>query len=260
MRCSSARRLIRQLVQGLGYDLVRRGTVQQLPPFPPDLSERDIAIFRMVQPYTMTSVECVHALAEAVRYVVRSDIRGSIVECGVWKGGSMMAVAHTLLDLGTENRDLYLFDTFQGMPPPSEDDVNVHGHPASDMLAMSDKSTRVWAISTLEETMAAVQSVGYPFDRVHFIKGRVEETLPQQAPATIALLRLDMDWKEPTHHALGHLFPRLVSGGVLIVDDYGYWRGARQATDDYVRAHKVNILLNRINTSARIALKLQADA
>jgi hypothetical protein len=248
--------LIRRLIRAAGYDLVKVNTVKPPDRLPPDFTERDVALFRMVQPYTMTSLECVYALAEAVRYIVTNDIPGSLVECGVWKGGSMMAIARTLLDLETGDRDLYLFDTFAGMPPPAACDVDVYGRSARDRLARADKSRAVWAISPLDDTMKAVHSIGYPGDHIHFIKGRVEEMLPSHAPATIALLRLDLDWHEPTRHALLHLFPRLVSGGIVMVDDYGYWRGARQATDDYFREHKVRILLNRINFTLRMGVKL----
>jgi hypothetical protein len=249
------RQWMRGAIRATGYDVVKRSPRKPGPQFPPDLDERDIALFSMVQPYTMTAVECVHALAEAVRYIVRHDIPGSFVECGVWKGGSMMVVARTLLDHGVGDRELFLFDTFDGMPAPSDSDINLRGDRAADMLAAADKRDTIWAISHLDETMRNARSVGYPPERIHFIEGRVEETLPGKAPEAIALLRLDMDWHEPTRHALEHLFPRLVRGGVLIVDDYGYWRGARKATDEYLQEHQVRILLHRINFTLRMGVK-----
>jgi hypothetical protein len=91
---------------------------------------------------------------------------------------------------------------------------------------------------------------------VRFVKGLVEDTLPSSAPESIALLRLDTDWYESTRHELIHLFPRLVSGGVLILDDYGHWQGARKALDEYFEEHGVKMLLNRIDYSARIGVKL----
>jgi hypothetical protein len=247
--------LVRRVIRATGYDIVKRSAGKPAPRFPPDLDERDIALFTMVQPYTMTSVECVHALAEAVRYIVRYDVPGSFVECGVWKGGSMMAVARTLLDAGVRDRELLLFDTFEGMPPPSDDDMNLRGERAADLLSTADKQDTIWAISQLEQTMKSVDRVGYPADRIHFIKGRVEETLPGRAPDSIALLRLDMDWHEPTRHSLEHLYPRLISGGVLIVDDYGYWQGARKAIDEYFQGHRVKLLLHRINFTLRMGVK-----
>jgi O-methyltransferase len=101
----------------------------------------------------------------------------------------------------------------------------------------------------------AVLSTGYDAARLHFVKGKVEDTLPAEAPPQICLLRLDTDWYESTRHELRHLYPRLARGGVLIIDDYGHWQGARQATDEYLAEQRIPLLLNRIDYGARIALK-----
>ena len=98
--------------------------------------------------------------------------------------------------------------------------------------------------------------IGYNTEKLHFIKGKVENTLPEYAPKQISLLRLDTDWYESTKHELTHLFPRLVSGGVLILDDYGYWAGAKKAVDEYFSQNKTQILLNRIDQTGRIAIKI----
>src|SRR5258708_5403284 len=86
------------------------------------LSDSDRATMRSVQTYTMTSSERIAALCDAVRYLVRNNIGGDIVECGVWRGGSMMAIARTLLAEGDTGRDLYLYDTYTGMTEPTEAD------------------------------------------------------------------------------------------------------------------------------------------
>jgi O-methyltransferase len=100
-----------------------------------------------------------------------------------------------------------------------------------------------------------VLGVGYPEEQIHFVEGPVEETVPGSAPAELALLRLDTDWYESTKHELEHLYPRLARGGVLILDDYGYWQGARRAVDEYLAGLDSPLLLNRIDHTARIALK-----
>jgi O-methyltransferase len=222
---------------------------------PPDLDPVVAATCRAVEPFTMTSPERVAALVEAVRYVCRHGIAGDVVECGVWRGGSMMAVARTLLELG-QRRRLHLFDTFAGMPPPGEEDRDLAGTTAADLMAAEDPATgSVWARSPLDEVRANVLGTGYPADDVRFVVGRVEETIPHEAPATIAILRLDTDWYESTRHELEHLFPRLVAGGVLIIDDYGHWQGARRAVDEYLETSGARILLNRIDVTGRIAVK-----
>src|SRR5262249_52452971 len=111
----------------------------------------------------------------------------------------------------------------------------------------------------LEAVRRVMLGTGYDERKLVFVKGKVEDTVPGQAPAQIALLRLDTDWYESTRHELAHLFPRPAPGGVLIIDDYGHWQGARKAADEYFEAQRIAILLNRIDFSARIAVKLSAD-
>lgn len=224
--------------------------------FPRDFEPADIETWHAVSPYTMTSPERVFALRSAVHYVVQNGIPGDIVECGVWKGGSMMAVARTLRELGDSSRMLYLFDTFEGMPPPTAADVDHAGEEARTRLRRSGKDDNVWAIAPLEQVKRAVLSVGYDPAKIRFVQGRVEDSIPGEAPPTISLLRLDTDWYESTRHELIHLFPRLSRGGVLIIDDYGHWQGARRATDEYLAQNRIKLLLNRIDYTGRIGVKL----
>jgi hypothetical protein len=159
--------------------------------------------------------------------------------------------------LGATDRDLYLFDTFEGMSEPGEQDRRARDAAgAAELLAGSGIDAKVWAYSPLEEVRANLASTGYPAERVRFVQGKVEDTIPGHAPDRIALLRLDTDWYESTRHELEHLFPRLSSGGVLLIDDYGAWEGARRAVDEFVGAGKVRILLNRIDETGRIGVKL----
>lgn len=223
--------------------------------FPVDFDATDRELCLRVKPHTMTTPPRIYALARAVEYIVRRDIPGAVVECGVWRGGSMMAVALTLQRLGASDRDLYLYDTFEGMTEPGEEDVKHTGERAADLLEDPDTQEHYRAAASLEEVREAVLGVGYPHHRIHFVQGPVEETLPGAAPAEIALLRLDTDWYSSTKHELVHLYPRLVTGGVLIIDDYAYWQGSRQAVDEYVAENELPLLLNRIDYTARIAVK-----
>jgi hypothetical protein len=204
----------------------------------------------------MTSAERIFALRQAVMHVVQHEIPGDVVECGVWKGGSMMAVARTLKELRSTERNLHLFDTFDGMPTPGEEDVSLDDESAAELMSKSDKESGVvWAYGAVGEVQRNLLSTGYPAERISFIKGKVEETIPLSAPAQIALLRLDTDWYESTYHELVHLFPRLSSGGILIIDDYGHWKGARKAVDRYFSEHKLDLLLHRIDYTGRICVK-----
>lgn len=223
---------------------------------PTDFTDEDAELVRRVRPYTMTSHARMYAMLRAVDHVVRHSIAGSIAECGVWRGGSMMLAALRLIQHGAE-RELYLYDTFDGMTRPEAVDVGEGGLDAGKLFDRTQNSGggSDWCRATVEDVRAAMASTGYNPDRYHLIKGTVEETLPAQAPERLALLRLDTDWYESTKHELQHLYPRLSSGGVLIIDDYGYWKGARKATDEFTDALAEPVFLHRIDSSARLIIK-----
>ena len=106
-----------------------------------------------------------------------------------------------------------------------------------------------------QQVRETLLSTGYPSERLHLVRGPVEETLPTGAPAQLSLLRLDTDWYESTAHELRHLYPRLSTGGVLIIDDYGHWEDARRAVDEYFDSEAAPLLLNRIDYTGRVAVK-----
>ena len=211
-------------------------------------------ILRRVKPRTMTSYEKLYGLVQATRYVVQHAIPGDIVECGVWRGGSMQAVALALAEQGATDRHLHLFDTFEGMPPPTEKDRRVDGAGAEQLLATHERDSTLWAIAGLDEVQQAMREVDYPAELVHFHQGLVEDTIPAQAPERISILRLDTDWYESTRHELEHLYDRLSPGGVLIIDDYGHWAGARLATEEFLEKTAEALLLLPLDTG-RIAVK-----
>ncbi|MGW8376792.1 TylF/MycF/NovP-related O-methyltransferase [Streptomyces sp. ODS28] len=224
------------------------------PAFPEDYDEEARRIITEVKPYTMTSPERLNALILAVRHVHRHGIAGGIVECGVWRGGSMQAAAKTLLSLGERDRDLHLFDTFEGMPPPTDEDLRRDGKSAAELLAAQGRERPIWAVAGLEDVQAGFRTLAYPGHRIHYVTGMVEDTVPARAPDRIAVLRLDTDWYASTKHELEHLYPRLAHGGVLLLDDYGYWQGSRQAVDEYLEKTGERLLLLRMD-EGRIAVK-----
>lgn len=246
--------VIRPLLNALGIEVLRYRK------YPQDFNERHIWIWEAVKSYTMTNPTRVGVLIDAVRYLVANKIEGDFVECGVWKGGSAMAMALALQEGGAENRELYLYDTFSGMTAPSAHDVFHNGKTAITMFSETKTSddTSNWCFSPLEEVQRNVLRTGYPKEKLHFIQGKVEETIPQTIPKKIALLRLDTDWYTSTKHEMTHLFPLLAKNGVLIIDDYGCWEGARKAVDEYVKENDICLFLNRIDAEARIAIKSHA--
>lgn len=214
-----------------------------------DIDPERYELFERVRSHTQTSLERIVTLADAVEYVVRRGVPGDLVECGVWRGGSSMAIALTLLKLGVSDRRLWLYDTFGTMPAPGEHDRDSAGRDVAgwETTMLGDSGL------SLPEVRAALRSTGYADERIRYVPGLVEQTIPAEAPERIALLRLDTDWYSSTRYELEHLYPRLEPGGVLIVDDYGHLAGARKAVDDYF-AHRP-VLLTRVDYTGRMAVK-----
>jgi len=254
-----ARRLVirpaRSLLGRLGYEVVR--TACAPAPLPPDCDEFTASVIERVRPYTLTSVERIMGLVEAVRYLVSADVPGDMVECGVWRGGSMMVVALTLVDLGATDRHLHLFDTFTRTPDPGDEDVTTSGVRAADIIEEL-RTAEVFRYLPMAEVERLLQDTGYPAERLHFVPGLVEATIPSAAPDAIALCRLDTDWYASTAHELEHLWPRMTPGGVLVIDDYGDFRGARKAVDEYLAAQDERVLLHRMDHTGRLVLKPSA--
>jgi hypothetical protein len=254
------RKLFKSALRRLGYDIVpcpRPGphSSDPLAAILPDFSEIERRIIATARQFTMTSVERMATLLNATKYVASHKIPGDIVECGVWRGGSMMVVAHTLMAHGDRTRSLYLYDTYEGMSAPTAEDRALDGISAEAILQQEEPGTGIWCYASLEDVRANVLSTGYPADKVHFIKGKVEDTIPNTLPGKLALLRLDTDWYASTRHELEHLFPLLNSKGILIVDDYGHWQGARQAVDEYFGEQGSSFYLHRIDYTGRLLVK-----
>ena len=256
---SVRRRINNVLSRVSGYELrrVRRepaGGGEPTVNIPADIDEEAAAIIRAVRPYTMTNVEKLYAVITAARYVTRHGVPGAVVECGVWRGGSMHAMARAFDAVGEHERELYLFDTYEGMTEPGPKDRRGDGRQAAELMASYGKTSRIWAYASLEDVQAGFRQVPYPQDKVHFVKGPVEQTIPAEAPERIAVLRLDTDWYDSTAHELAHLYDRLVPGGVLLLDDYGWWQGSREAVDEFVARTGARLFLARTGTG-RVAIK-----
>jgi O-methyltransferase len=222
-----------------------------------DASIRTLA--ERVAPFTMTDPLAVVGLVDALDYLDRANIEGAFVECGVWRGGSSMAAALWMLTDRVKQRELWLYDTFAGMTDPTEEDVRARDglrasakFEASRRAEPKARSDWFWAEASLEDVNANLLSTGYPRERIRLVQGPVEDTIPSEIPDRIALLRLDTDWYASTRHELEHLFPRLQPGGILIVDDYHYWRGSRKAVDEYFAEAGVAPFFSRIGTNGAV--------
>ena len=203
---------------------------------PAEVAREDRLLIDRVRPYTMTSPERLWSLIDGVRFIIQENLAGDFVECGVWRGGSVMAMALELNRLGVQDRNIWLYDTFTGMTEPTDLDVESGtGKSAAELLRTTDvgDGNNVWCVADRTDVEANITSTGYPMGLMTLVEGDVSETLQQTLPSEVALLRLDTDWYESTKSCMEMLYPRLVPGGVCILDDYGHWAGARQAVDEY---------------------------
>ena len=222
----------------------------------------DSETIKRALPYTMTGVMRLRAVIDSVRYCIRADIPGDFVECGVWRGGSVLAMISTLQRLGADDRDIHLFDTFEGMTEPTEHDTSpLDGSALKTWREAQAEGSRAWPevfgseAFNEEDVRRVLLKTGYPEERLHFVRGPVEETVPDAAPSQIALLRLDTDWYESTRHEMHHLYPRLSRGGVLLIDDYGHWEGARRAVDEHLAETGEPLLLTAVDYTGRVAVR-----
>ena len=258
------KKLIRKLVEKTGYTLsktIKKNQNDLLKQELPDVKETEFwEIYEACKPYTMTSAERMYSLYQSVDYVIKNDIPGAFIECGVWRGGSSMLVAQLLSKRCVTNRKIILYDTFEGMSEPTDRDLDLSGNNAGLLLEQNknNKETSVWCLADLNDVRENMARSGYPKDQIIFVKGKVEDTIPNQMPFDrIALLRLDTDWYESTKHELIHLYPELIDQGVLIIDDYGHWEGCRKAVDEYFQQNAISILLNRVDYTGRVGIKTQ---
>jgi O-methyltransferase len=204
---------------------------------------------KLCYPYTLLSTEKLFNLYEATLYLGKRNISGSVVECGVFLGGAVMMVARAFLKLGITDRKIYLYDTFSGfLGTPSDEDLNLHGD------RIGHQNIQNFIVLTEEN----LRKVEYPHDNYIFIEGGVEETLTQGnlIPDSIALLRLDTDTYSTTVIELEKLYPKLVLGGVLVLDDYGYSLGVKKAVDEYFLSSRDLLFFQRPNYSSRTAVKI----
>jgi len=207
---------------------------------------------KSIQPFTMVDRPRLHSLFKAVQYIVRAGIQGDFVECGVYRGGCCMLMALTLLSLGDTSRKIYLYDTFAGMPEPGALDVSGDENKDAQHIWSEQQQDdhNEWCYAPLDQVQRNLSSTTFPTDRLVFVQGKTEDTIPHTIPEGIALLRLDTDWYNSTRHEMEHLYPKLAPNGVLISDDYAHWAGHRKAIDDYLAEKAAPLLLTPVSCGA----------
>ena len=248
--------LVDRAARRMGLQVSRISSSQMR--LPVEATPEDAELIASLRPFTMTSAERLWSLLNAVRYVVNENIPGDFAECGVWRGGSVMAMAKELGSINVTDRKIWLYDTFAGMTKPTNNDIEAGtGVTASEMLSTTEigDGNNVWCVAGRADVEANVRSTGYPFENFTFVEGDVAVTLQSAVPDQIALLRLDTDWYESTRIGLEVMYPRLAVGGVCILDDYGHWQGARKAVDEYFEALGHRPYMHPIDYSGRVFIK-----
>lgn len=209
-------------------------------------------LLKKVKKFTMTNSKRIFYLYFSVNYIIKNKIPGEIVECGVWKGGSVMAIVFTLLKNKNKNKRIFLYDTFMGMTKPSKKDYMLKSNISAKNLIEQNEYLR--CIANLSEVKNNIYKTNYPKKNFEIVIGDVKKTLKKVYPKKISLLRLDTDWYDSTKVELEVLYPKLSKGGILIIDDYKTWGGCKKAVDEYFKKRK-NIFFISIDNEALLGIK-----
>lgn len=247
------KQLVRNALKAVGYRIIR--DEQPLAHLIPEIDPFQQHVIETCSKYSMTGPIRLWTFLRAIENVATQGLVGDIVECGVWRGGNLI-LAGLLRERLNLTAEIWGYDTFEGMSAPTvrdrkHKDIKL-AQERFDELQRGDHNE--WCYATIGEVRDNFAREAGPVP-LRLVKGKVEETLRDAAnlPERISVLRLDTDWYESTKAELAILYPRLVDGGVLIIDDYGEWAGAKQAVDEYFAHQK--IWLHYVDPSCRMFVK-----
>ncbi len=249
--------LIKKIINSAGFEIKRkssRGT------YPVELNDKDIQIIDYIMSKNITMIGLPRLIANVMsaKYVIKNKLEGDFLECGVWRGGSTLAVKMIFEEYHWDAK-VWLFDTFKGMTKPNKFDNLHNGENAKIHYDKFDKGDyNAWCYASVEDVKQVFMEAKVNMNQCEFIKGDVMKTLPQHIDKIkhLSLLRLDTDWYESTKIEIEMLYPKLVSKGILIIDDFGFWEGARKAIEEYFDQQNHYPYLHHIDHSGRICLKI----
>ncbi len=202
-------------------------------------SSRYARAYRRVRPFTMSGDVRLRGLYDAVQIVTARGVDGVIVECGTARGGSAALLGLAARDSGVE-RSLWIFDTFEGIPPPT--------------VADPDYDRALPFTGHFRGDIRDVTALMERFDLAHtaqLVKGRFEETVPTASLGPIAVLHIDGDWYQSVKVCLDHLYDQVSPGGIIQIDDYGHWKGARKAVDEFRSGRRLDSELRYVDYTGR---------
>jgi hypothetical protein len=256
---------IKTLLGGFGLEVIRKSNIgNETCGFFNDFDREANEKIEIVRQHTMLPYTRLYSLYDQAVYCETEDIPGSFVECGTWKGGAVGLMALANLAHGQARRHIHLFDSFVGIPEPDE---AVDGPKAINEAKQAGGGTqgRLEALTGLYESAGTLEdnrqllevTIRYDPGYLHYHQGWFQDTLPRKAGQTgeIAILRLDGDWYASTKVCLEYLFHRVVSGGFVIIDDYGRYDGCKKAVDEFLRSEGIRTYLHRIDSEGRYLVK-----
>jgi O-methyltransferase len=239
-------RLLKSLLKKIDYSLYKNQPFNFDHEYP-EGTDFEKHAFEICQKYSMTDHMRIFALIKSIEFIKQNKVNGDFVECGVWRGGNLILFQKFIEKYSLEKK-IYAYDTFEGMSEPDEIDKTFNGQSSSKLLkklydkGVDRKKNILIADCSIEEVQKNFQKYSNK-KNLFCVKGMVEKTLEieDNLPNKISILRLDTDWYSSTKKELEILFPLLEKNGILIIDDYGYWKGARKAVDEYFKDKKVTM-------------------
>jgi O-methyltransferase len=197
----------------------------------------------LIRRNTMVGPERIQNLSRLAQRIEDERISGDVVECGVYKGGTAAILARSATRSPLP-RTVWLFDTFQGMPPATTAD----GPEAPSWVgSLSSSPARVQRL---------LRRTGADLSRVRIIPGLFQDTFPSLRIPQIALLNIDADWYESIKLCLETFYNAVVPRGFISIDDYGAWPGCRRAVDEFFQSHSLSYPLQPVDETARWFQKL----
>lgn len=195
-----------------------------------------VRLIHRVRNHTGLSVPRLVALYKLSGEIDRLSVPGNIIECGVRNGGSS-AVMASVTNKSKQGRDIWLFDSFEGLPEPTPED-------GSKALTEYHEGKCLGSVDTVKEIL---NQLHIPENRVHIVKGWFEETFPSVKINEVALLHIDADWYESVKLCLEKFYDSVPPGGFIVLDDYGHWEGCRRATDEFLKQRSLDIKLVKVD-------------
>jgi len=205
--------------------------------------------YEKIRSRSMLSVEVLYDLWLSVKYICKRELKGDIVEFGVWNGGGLELIAHALNNHGGENK-IVGFDTFEGHPEPQAEEVDAWGNNMREKYQQEVEDGKKWAYANFDNVNQNLKKI---YNNYELVKGLVDESIDDQALKNVSMLRLDMDWYAPTKVVLERFYDKIETGGILIIDDYGHHSGARKAIDEFVKKRNLKLNFRHVNYSCLVA-------